>query len=218
MQRPPFPVRHELAGWQLFWAGLESSRPVAPAAVARLRAEAAAALRARLAPAELTAQPAVAALRRLFRAAGTDPTRYRPASEALARRVLKGGELPAIHPLVDLNNALSLALLCPCCVMRAGSFSPPFTWRAGRAGESYESLRGGDFGLAGRPLLVDEIGPADTPITGTTRVGIEPETTAATLVAYLPDGVVEPADAEAALTDLAGRAGIDVGWTGLSRG
>ncbi len=213
---PPFQVRHELADWTLFWAGLELPTAPEPPAVAALREAAGESLRARVAPGKLTEQPAVAELRKLFRAAGTDPTRYRPASEALARRLLKGDAMPAIHPLVELNNALSMALLCPCCVMRAGSFEPPFVWRAGRPGESYESLRGGDFGLEGRPLLVDQLGPADTPITGTTRVGIQPDTTTATLVSYLPAGVVDPAAADTALRELAIGIGAELRWTARS--
>ncbi len=215
--RPPFEVRHELPGWTLFWAGLELAAPD-PTATAVLRESVAEALRAQVGGGALTDQPAVGELRRLFRAAGTDPTRYRPASEALARRILKGDAVPAIHPLVDLNNALSAMLLCPCCVMRAESFQPPYVWRAGLPGESYESLRGGDFALEGRPLLVDALGPADAPITGTTRVGIQPQTTAATLVAYLPEGVVDPTTADTVLRGLAAVVGVEVAWTAATAG
>ncbi len=76
----------------------------------------------------------VAALRTLFRAAGCDPTRYRPASEALLRRLVKGGELPEISPLVDLNNCLSAELAVPCCVMVEDSFGAPLVWRSGGRG------------------------------------------------------------------------------------
>ncbi|MBL7009382.1 MAG: hypothetical protein ISR76_10315 [Planctomycetes bacterium] len=214
---PPFEVRHQLEGWTLFWAEVELVGPPAAAATAALREAAAASLRSRVASRQLTEVPAVGELRKLFRAAGTDPTRYRPASEALARRLLKGDAMPAIHPLVDLNNCLSMALLAPCCVMREGSFEPPFVWRAGLPGESYPSLRGGDFGLEGRPLLVDALGPADTPITGTTRVGIESGTRRATLVSYLPAGVVDPADADGAIRELAAGIRVQVIWTGQTR-
>ena len=58
------------------------------------------------------------------------------------RRILKGAELPVIHPLVDLNNCLSALLGVPCCVMKEGSFAPPLSFRPGEEGESYESMRG----------------------------------------------------------------------------
>src|SRR5262249_62129214 len=90
----------------------------------------------------VSAGPTVAAVRSLFRAAGSVPTRSRPSSEALLRRLLMGEELPAIHPFVDLNNCFSVRLAVPACVAAEGSFTPPVTLRAGRPGESYESLRG----------------------------------------------------------------------------
>ncbi len=134
---------------------------------------------------ELSSHPTAAALRALFKEAGTSPSRYRPSSEALARRVLKGDDVPEISPLVDLNNCLSLNLLAPCCVMQDGTLEPPFVFRRGREGESYESLRG-PFKLENRPLLVDQSGPVDAPITGSVRVKVSDETRRAWLVCYLP--------------------------------
>ena len=160
----------------------------------------------------------MAALRSLFRAAGCDPTRYRPSSEALLRRLLKGEDLPAIHPLVDLNNCLSVALAVPCCIVAEGSFTPPVVLRAGRAGESYESLRG-PFNLEGKPLLADAEGPFGTPITDSQRVKVTGDTRGAWMVAYLPAGVVAPEAAAKALDDLlAGAAVAEVEESGASRG
>lgn len=187
----PFPIRMELPGWELFWALLE----VVPGAtehderLAALRREVVELARASLEGIDLSSHATVAAMRKLFRAAGTDPTRYRPASEALLRRVLKGEELPAIHPLVDINNCLSVELAVPCCVAAEGTFTPPLVFRSGLPGESYESLRG-PFNLEGKPLLVDTEGPLDTPITGGVRVKVRPETQRAWMVAYLPEGAV----------------------------
>ncbi|NIN66149.1 MAG: hypothetical protein GTO63_15940, partial [Anaerolineae bacterium] len=84
------------------------------------------------------------------------------------RRILKGGAVPAINSLVDLNNCLSLELAVPCCVMAAESVASPYVLRTGRSGESYASLKG-PFNLAGKPLLVDAEGPCDAPITGSER-------------------------------------------------
>jgi DNA/RNA-binding domain of Phe-tRNA-synthetase-like protein len=189
MNEFPPPVRHELDGWRLFWADLELVDHDAEQ-LAAVRGDVAERARATYAVERLSEHPTVAALRRLFRQAGCDPTRYRPASEALLRRLLKGEELPAIHPLVDLNNCLSAELAVPVCVMDRGSLQPPFVWRAGRPGESYESLKG-PFNLEGKPLLADEAGPCDAPITGGERVKVREETQRAWLVAYLPAGVVD---------------------------
>ncbi len=196
----PPEVKLELSGWTLLWADLVVS-PGDPSALAALREEVAGRARASHTLDRLAEHPAVAALRRLFRQAGCDPTRYRPSSEALLRRVLKGEELPAIHPLVDINNCLSLELVVPACVMNVPHLRPPFVVRAGRPGEAYASLRG-PFNLEGKPLLADEEGPCDAPITGGERVKVEADTARAWLVAYLPSGVVAPACAEDALRSL----------------
>ena len=53
--------------------------------------------------------PSIAATRRIYKACGKDPSRYRPASEALIRRMLQGKELYQIDTLVDLINLASIA-------------------------------------------------------------------------------------------------------------
>ncbi len=193
-------VTFELEGWSLLFADLERVGGDGENLAALLDRTASEAHQ-RHAGGTLTDDPAVAALRRLFRAAGCDPTRYRPSSEALLRRVLKGSEPPPISPLVDLNNCLSLELAVPCCVMAEEAVEPPFVLRAGRAGETYESLKG-PFNLEGKPLLVDRLGPCDAPITGSDRVRIRSTTRRALLVAYLPRGVVQAADALTKLREL----------------
>jgi len=190
----------ELPGWRLVWWRLETTGdPGAEARLAARRARLAASLRESGQP--LTDDPVVAALRRLFRAAGTDPTRYRPSSEALLRRLLKGEDLPAIHPLVDLNNQLSIELRVPACVLAEGSFSFPVTLRAGREGERLETLRG-PLSLEGKPVLEDAVGPFGTPITDGQRVKVLAETRRAWLVAYLPEELLDEAGARSALEAL----------------
>ncbi len=207
MKELPFSVDNQLAGWDLFWCYLSIIGPASPG-LGDLRATVAETVRQRFnQPGDVAAYPAVAAMRRLFRAAGCDPTRYRPAAEALLRRLTKGGEIPAIHPLVDVNNCLSAELAVPCCVMAEGSFGDSLTFRVGQPGESYLSLRG-PFKLAGKPLLVDQDGPLDTPITGNKRVMVVAETSGAWLVAYLPAGEVSGEQASAKLESYQEAAGI----------
>jgi len=195
-------VVHELSGWRLVWYRVEVN-PGAAVGAGSARAAVGAAARERFAGRTLVDLPVVAEVRRLFREAGTDPTRYRPSSEALLRRVLKGDELPAIHPLVDLNNCVSVALVVPSCVMAEGSFAPPLALRRGRPGERMESLRG-DFDLAGKPLLEDAGGPFGTPITDSLRVAVEPGTERGWMVVYLPASVLGAKDVDAQLGTLSG--------------
>lgn len=51
---------------------------------------------------------AIRATRAAYRALGKDPSRYRPSSEALCRRVLRGMELYRVNTAVDLINLVSM--------------------------------------------------------------------------------------------------------------
>ncbi len=216
MHSSKYVVHFELSGWDLFWAQLEVV-PGHDQELAALRARVVERVAARYQLATLSTHPTVAAMRALFRAAGCDPTRYRPASEALLRRLLKGNELPAIQPLVDVNNCLSAELAVPCCVMAEGTFTPPFTFRAGVAGEQYDSLRGGPFNLAAKPVLADTEGPLDVPVTGSQRVKVQAQTRRALLVSYLPHGVLTPEEVERVLASLVAEApAVAVEYTAAS--
>ena len=203
----PFEVRMELPGWCLLWARLQADEPSSSALNERRQQVAAAARESFHDTTAISSHPTVAALRTLFRAAGCDPTRYRPASEALLRRLVKGDPLPAIHPLVDINNCLSAQLAVPCCVMAEATFGDRLVWRSGLQGESYLSLRG-PFNAEGKPVLADDRGPVDTPITGSRRVMVEPRTRSAWLVAYLPAAALDVARARAALEEIRQGTGV----------
>jgi DNA/RNA-binding domain of Phe-tRNA-synthetase-like protein len=60
--------------------------------------------------------PEVAAWRRAYARMGMKPTQYRSAAEALLRRFRREGDLPRLHPLVDMCNAVSLAFALPVAV------------------------------------------------------------------------------------------------------
>jgi DNA/RNA-binding domain of Phe-tRNA-synthetase-like protein len=199
-------LQMELPGWELVWLHLAGAPGVEPS-LAALRRDVSELARAALEGSDLSSHATVAAVRKLFRAAGCDPTRYRPSSEALLRRVLKGEDLPAIHPLVDLNNCLSVELAVPCCVAAEGTFTPPVTLRAGRPGETVESLRG-PFNLEGKPLLADAAGPFSTPITDSRRVKVGEGTERAWMIVYLPRGAVAPATVHEKLAELLAKAPV----------
>src|ERR1044071_8811231 len=55
----------------------------------------------------------VAAVRTMYKRVGLDPTKTRPSSEALLRRVRKGDSLPRINSLVDVCNWCSLEFQLP---------------------------------------------------------------------------------------------------------
>ncbi len=52
----------------------------------------------------------MAAVRQMYKQVGLDPTKTRPSSEALWRRVRRGDELPRINSLVDIINWCSVRI------------------------------------------------------------------------------------------------------------
>ena len=60
--------------------------------------------------------PQIAAWRRAYSQMGLKPTKYRSAAEALLRRFKREDDIPRLHPLVDLCNAVSLAYALPVAV------------------------------------------------------------------------------------------------------
>jgi DNA/RNA-binding domain of Phe-tRNA-synthetase-like protein len=194
-------VEYRLAGWDLLWLEMETDASVK--GLKELRADLPGRLKKILKGRPLAEHPTVQSVRGLFRNAGCDPTRHRPSSEALVRRLEKGEPLPAILPVVDINNLLSVELLVPCCVIDPSSVSGVIVLRRGRPGEIMESLRG-PFNLDAKPVLADDAGPFGTPITDSERVKVNNAKGIAWLVAYLPKIIVSRERALTVLTELTG--------------
>jgi DNA/RNA-binding domain of Phe-tRNA-synthetase-like protein len=86
--------------------------------------------------------PEIQAWRRTFAKMGLKPTQYRCASEALLRRFRKEGALPAIHPLVDLCNAVSLAFAIPVAAIDMAKMAGRLEVRRAMGTETYEAFSG----------------------------------------------------------------------------
>jgi len=83
----------------------------------------------------------ISATRRVYKACGKDPSRYRPASEALIRRALQGKELYRLNTLVDLVNLASIAFGYSIGGFDAEKFAgDTLTLGIGREGEPYEGI------------------------------------------------------------------------------
>ncbi|KAB1109610.1 B3/4 domain-containing protein [Micromonospora aurantiaca] len=87
--------------------------------------------------------PEIQAWRRAFARMGCPPTRYRCAAESLLRRLRRDGDLPRLHPLVDLGNALSVRCAVPVAVLDLAQIGGDLTVRPADGTESYLGL-GGD--------------------------------------------------------------------------
>jgi DNA/RNA-binding domain of Phe-tRNA-synthetase-like protein len=83
-----------------------------PELVGLLR-EAETSLRGRMTIDEVASEPRFVAWREAFRWFGAKASDFRASVEAMARRILRGQEIPAINALVDIGNAVSLRHLIP---------------------------------------------------------------------------------------------------------
>jgi len=132
--------------------------------------------------------PAVRKIRAIFHRAGLDPTRYRPSSESLLRRAVKGKGLYFINSVVDLINYFSLKTLWPIGLYDADQLKPPIAWRIGQEGESYEGIGRDRLNLAHFPLLVDQEGPFGSPISDSMRTRVTEACTRILWVTFAPGG------------------------------
>ena len=98
--------------------------------------------RARLEQGPESAMPQVAAWRRVYAQMGLKPTKYRSASEALLRRFKRENDLPRLHPLVDLCNAVSLAFALPVAVFDLAGFDEYLEVRHATGTEQYLAFSG----------------------------------------------------------------------------
>ncbi len=60
--------------------------------------------------------PEIAAWRQAYSKMGLKPSKYRSAAEALLRRFRREKNIPRLHPIVDLCNAVSIAFALPVAV------------------------------------------------------------------------------------------------------
>ena len=122
--------------------------------------------------------PGIEATRRVYKTCGKDPSRYRPASEALIRRVLQGKALYQIDTLVDLINLASIAYGYSIGGFDADKFKgDTLTLGVGKAGEPYEGIGRGMINIEGLPVYRDAEGGVGTPTSDHERTKIELSTT-----------------------------------------
>ena len=119
---------------------------------------------------------AIAATRRVYKACGKDPSRYRPSSEALIRRMLQGKKLYQIDTLVDLINLASIEYGYSIGGFDGDKFDgDTLTLGVGREGEPYEGIGRGMLNIAGLPVYRDNTGGVGTPTSDNerTKMGLQ---------------------------------------------
>jgi DNA/RNA-binding domain of Phe-tRNA-synthetase-like protein len=144
------------------------------------------------------------AVRAMFRAWEIDPSKYRPSSEALLRRVVQGKGLYRVSNVVDIGNVGSIETGWPFGCYDRDRIYPPVSFRQGAPGERYEGIGKRTWHLEGRPVLADRDGPFGSPISDSTRSMITETAREVLVVIYVPAGAL-PASIEVAMARLGER-------------
>jgi DNA/RNA-binding domain of Phe-tRNA-synthetase-like protein len=132
------------------------------------------------------AEGVTGAVRTMYKRVGLDPTKTRPSSEALLRRVRKGDPLPRINSLVDVVNWCSLDTRLPFGLYDLDRIEGDVVLRLGRDEEAYAGIRKDTVHVAGRLTLADSAGPFGNPSSDSARTMVTPVTTRALVVIFGP--------------------------------
>jgi DNA/RNA-binding domain of Phe-tRNA-synthetase-like protein len=128
----------------------------------------------------------IAAVRTMYKRVGIDPTRRRPSSEALLRRIRKGDTLPRINSMVDVCNWCSLEFQLPYGLYDSARIEGDVVLRLGQEGESYPGIRKDDVNVGGRITLADRLGPFGNPTSDSARTMVTTATTQVLVVVFAP--------------------------------
>ncbi len=122
---------------------------------------------------EINKRPAIAQTRILYKKLGKDPNRYRVASEALCRRVIKSLGLYRIDTLVDLINLVSMKTGYAISGLDGDKIEGnSLAMGIGKEGEDYHGIGRGVLNISGLPVYRDAIGGVATPTSDEERTKI----------------------------------------------
>jgi DNA/RNA-binding domain of Phe-tRNA-synthetase-like protein len=129
----------------------------------------------------------IARVRAMYKRLGLDPTKVRPSSEALLRRVRKGDPLPRVNSLVDICNWCSVETQLPFGLYDYDKIEgDDVSLRVGAAGEGYYGIRKDRVNVDGRLTLADARGPFGNPTSDSARTMVTLDTTRVLFVVYCP--------------------------------
>ncbi|SFA56625.1 phosphoenolpyruvate synthase [Parageobacillus thermantarcticus] len=129
--------------------------------------------------------PELAEWRKTFKAIGTDPSRYRPSSESLYRRVQKKNFIPTIHSAADVNNFFSLYYKIPIGIYDLDKLEGPVTIEIGTDQDEYTAINGRTVNFSRKLVSKDIHGPFGSPIVDSQRTAVTKDTKNAVQIVYL---------------------------------
>ncbi len=141
------------------------------------------------------------ATRKAYKRFGKDPSRYRPACEQLARRVLQGKVLYSVDTLVDLVNLVSLFCgYSTAALDRDKIVGDSLTLGIGQTEEPYEGIGRGVLNIEHLPVYRDALGGVATPTSDNVRTMIASQTKQLVVLINAYDGNTELLEQSVLLT------------------
>lgn len=122
--------------------------------------------------------------REIFKAVGAAPSRYRPSTEALYRRIKKQNYLPSVHSAIDLNNFFSLRFEVPIGIYDSKNLAGDVTITIGETGDEYIGLNGRINSMINIITSVDQTGPFGSPFVDSERTKVTEDTKQALQIIY----------------------------------
>jgi len=105
---------------------------------------------------ELKNDPIIRAYRKFLWKIGIDPTKTRPSSEALLRRILRGKTLPLINNIVDIGNLVSAKTRISIGIYDLDRIECNLTFRLSRGGEEFNPIGSNKFLLRGSIVVLSD--------------------------------------------------------------
>lgn len=123
-------------------------------------------------------RPAVAATRKLYKSLGKDPGRYRVASEALCRRIIRGLGLYRLTTLIDVVNLVSVKSGYAISGLDFNQIvGDTLTLGVGESEETYNGIGRGPLNIENMPVYRDAVGGIATPTSDEERTKFTIDTT-----------------------------------------
>ncbi|WP_420768425.1 B3/4 domain-containing protein [Parageobacillus thermoglucosidasius] len=123
--------------------------------------------------------------RRIFKTIGTDPSKYRPSSESLYRRIQKKNFVPTIHSAADVNNFFSLYYKIPIGIYDLDKLEGLVAVEIGTDQDEYIAINGRTVNFSRKLVSKDIHGPFGSPIVDSQRTAVTKDTKNAVQIVYL---------------------------------
>lgn len=116
------------------------------------------------------------ASRKIYRALGKDPSRYRISSDSLFRRIIKNKGVYYVNNVVDINNIISLRTLWSVGAYDVSKIKGEIRYGVGSKDDLYEGIGRGQLNIDKLPVLIDDIGPFGSATSDSLRTMVDEHT------------------------------------------